>query len=68
MNLKKWEVILRVNVLGPGLRLMKKRIYRVAVLKMLRNAGIYDARPITILTTVLQLPTVFSTETCCTVL
>ena len=34
---KKWEVILRVNLLGPGPRLMKKIIYRAAVSQRLRN-------------------------------
>jgi len=37
MNLKKMERYLRVNLLGPGLRLMKKRIYRAAVSQSLRN-------------------------------
>ena len=37
MNLKKMETYLRVNLLGPGPRLMKKRIYRAAVSQRLRN-------------------------------
>ena len=37
MNLKKLERYLRVNLLGPGPRLIKKRIYRAAVSQMLRN-------------------------------
>ena len=35
------ERYLRVNVLGPGLRLMKKRIYRAAVSQRLRNSALY---------------------------
>ena len=35
-ELQKWKG----NLLGPGLRLMKKRIYRAAVLQRLRNNGI----------------------------
>ena len=34
------ERYLRVNLLGPGPRLMKKRIYRAAVSQRLRNTGI----------------------------
>ena len=37
MNLKKLERYLRVNLLGPGPRLIKKRIYRAAVSQRLRN-------------------------------
>jgi len=38
-ELKKFESYLRVNMLGPGPRLLKKRIYRAAVSQMLRNSG-----------------------------
>ena len=34
---KKWKRILRVNLFGPGPRLMKKIIYRAAVTQRLRN-------------------------------
>jgi len=34
------ERYLRVNLLGPGLRLMKKGIYRAAVSQRLRSSGI----------------------------
>jgi len=37
MNFKKIERYLRVNLLGPGPRLMKKRIYRDVVSQGLRN-------------------------------
>jgi len=37
MNLKKIERYLLVNLLGPGPRLVKKRIYRAAVSQKLRN-------------------------------
>ena len=42
MNLKKLERYLRVNLLGPGPRLIKKkkRIYRAAVSQRLRNTGL----------------------------
>jgi len=33
---------LRVNLLGPGPRLMKKRIYRAAVSQRLRNAALCE--------------------------
>jgi len=36
------ERYLRVNLLGPGPRLMKKRIYRSATSQSLRNTGIED--------------------------
>ena len=39
MNLK-MERYLRVNLLGPGPRLVKKRIYRAAVSQRLRNTGV----------------------------
>jgi len=39
MNLKKLERYLRVNLLGPGPRLIK-RIYRAAVSQRLRNTGL----------------------------
>jgi len=37
---KKMERYLRVNLLGPGPRLMKKRIYWAAVSQRLRNTGL----------------------------
>ena len=37
MNFKKMERYLRVNLLGPAPRLIKKRIYRAAVSQRLRN-------------------------------
>jgi len=37
-ELKEMERYLRVNLLGPVPRLMKKRIYRAAVSQRLRNA------------------------------
>jgi len=40
MNFKKLERYLPVNLLGPGPRLIKKRIYRAAVSQRLRNTGI----------------------------
>jgi len=40
MNLKKLERYLRVNLLGLGPRLMKKRIYRAAVSQRLRNTDV----------------------------
>ena len=39
-ELKKMERYLRVNLLGPGPRLMKKRIYRAAVSQRLRNTAV----------------------------
>jgi hypothetical protein len=36
------ERYLRVYLLGPGPRLMKKRIYRAAVSQRLRNTGLDD--------------------------
>ena len=39
-ELKKMERYLRVNLLGPGPRLMKKRIYRAAVSQSLRNTDL----------------------------
>ena len=44
MNLKKLERYLRINLLGTGPRLIKKkkRIYRAAVSQRLRNTGISD--------------------------
>jgi len=44
MNLKKLEMYLRVNLLGPGPRLIKKRIYRAAVSQRLRNTGVDHIR------------------------
>ena len=46
MNLKKWERYLRVNLFGPGPRLIKKIIFRAAVLQGLRNSAISDQRQI----------------------
>jgi len=43
MNLKKLESYLRVNLLGPGARLIKKRIYRAAVSQRLRNTDVEDS-------------------------
>jgi len=40
MNLKKMERYLRVNLLGPGPRLMKKRMYRATVSQRSRNTGL----------------------------
>jgi len=41
VNLKeKLESYLRVNLLGPGPRLIKKRIYRAAVSQSLRNTDL----------------------------
>jgi len=41
MNLKKkLERYLRVNLLGPGPRLIKKIIYRAAASQTLRNTGL----------------------------
>jgi len=37
---KKWERYLRVNLLGPGPRLVEKIIYRAAVSQRLRNTGV----------------------------
>ena len=39
-ELKKMERYLRVNLSGPGPRLMKKRIYRAAVSQRLRNTAL----------------------------
>ena len=39
----KMERYLRVNLLGPGPRLMEKRIYRAAVSQRLSSAGLKDA-------------------------
>jgi len=38
------ERYLRVNLLGPGPRLMKKRIYRAAVSRRLRNTALGQSR------------------------
>jgi len=40
MNFNKMERYLRVNLLGPGPRLIKKRIYRAAVSHRLRNTAL----------------------------
>ena len=42
-ELKKMERYLRLNLLGPGPRHMKKRIYRSAVSQSLRNTGLQFA-------------------------
>ena len=39
-ELKKLESYLRVNLLGPGPRLIKKIVYRAAVSQRLRNTGL----------------------------
>jgi hypothetical protein len=39
-ELKKMERYLRVNLLGPGPRLIKKRIYRAVVSQRLRNTAV----------------------------
>jgi len=39
-ELKKMERYLLVNLLGPGSRLVKKRIYRAAVSQKLRNTDV----------------------------
>jgi len=44
-ELKKMERYLRVNLLGPGPRLMKKKIYRAAVSQRLRNTGLTVKSP-----------------------
>ena len=43
-EVKKMERYLRVNLLGPGPRLMKKRLYRAAVSQWLRNTDTDDLR------------------------
>jgi len=40
MNLKKLERYVQGNLLGPGPRLMKLRIYRAAVSQRLRNTAV----------------------------
>jgi len=40
MNLKTLERYLQVNLLGPGPRLIKKKIYRAAVSQRLRNSAL----------------------------
>ena len=40
MNLKKLERYLRVNLMGPGPRFVKKNIYRAAVSQRLRNTDL----------------------------
>jgi len=47
-ELKKMERYLRVNLLGLGPRLMKKRIYRAAVSQKLRNTAINLERNLTL--------------------
>ena len=39
----KLERYLRVNLLGPGPRLIKKRIYRAAVSQRFRNTGLENS-------------------------
>jgi len=46
-GLKKIERYLRANLLGPGPRLMKKRIYRAAVSQRLRNTDLRSTLSIT---------------------
>jgi hypothetical protein len=41
-ELKKLERYLRVNLLGPDPRLIKKRIYRDAISQRLRNTDLED--------------------------
>jgi len=43
-ELKKMERYLRVNLLGPGPRLMEKGIYRAAVSQRLRNSALDGAK------------------------
>jgi len=43
-ELKKMERYSRINMLGPGPRLTKKRIYRVAVSQSLRNTAMGQSR------------------------
>jgi len=50
MNLTKMESYLRVNLLGPGPRLMEKRIYRAAVSQRLRNNGLHYCSRVYLLT------------------
>jgi len=38
---KNWKWYLLVNLLGPGPRLMEKRIYRAAVSQRFRNTDLY---------------------------
>jgi hypothetical protein len=38
------EIYLRVNLLGPGPRLIKKRIYRAAISQRLGNTGLGDSK------------------------
>jgi len=47
-ELKKLERHLRVNLLGPGSRLMKKRIYQAAVSQRLRNTALHHIKGIDI--------------------
>ena len=42
MNFKKMESYLRVNLLGPGPRFVKKSIYRAAVSQRLRNTSLHE--------------------------
>ena len=49
-ELKKNERYLRVNLLGPGLRLMKKRIYRATASQRLRNTALQHQRSLILLT------------------
>jgi len=62
-ELKKMERYLRVNVLGPGPRLMKKRIYLAAVSQRLRNTGL-EQKSVNLRSTergVLPVHTIFTT-------
>jgi len=47
---KKLERYLRVNLFGPGPRLMKKRIYRAAVSQRLRNTDLDNGTVLQLLT------------------
>jgi len=49
-DLKKIGKYLRVNLLGPGPRIIKKRIYRAAVSQRLRNAGLHDTQTLKLFT------------------
>jgi len=61
MNLKKMERYLRVNLLGPGPRLIKKN-YWAAVSQRLRNTGV-DQQNAPLLS-LIQYFTIFSACTC----
>ena len=52
-ELKKMERYLRVNLLGPGPRLIKKRLYRATVSQRLRNTDLHGFTPQKIVVAVL---------------